>query len=667
MASEELTPIQEGGLLGSESTSKNGIRISIATKLVLSFLLIIILTSAIFTTVGIVIISDHIKSDAQEQLKEDIESAREIYLSRLNHVNSVVRSTAESPRIREAVLSGNAQQAAYELVGTRMQEALDILTITDESGNVLLQTSNLDYFNDDKSRDELVTDVMRDEMPVAATEVIAAEELDRDPSQLADEASAGFAGGRETMTREEIKDTDIMMLGAAAPILDSQKALIGVVHGGFLLNRNLEFICEIKQEVFPDAKYNGKEVGFVTIYQEDVGILSCPRNVAGSGAIGYQITEEIYDQVINEGKPWVGRDLVMDEWYITVYEPIKNSEYETVGILQVGVLEQKYIDIRNQLLIAFIAITLLGALVAIFFSYFISKRISVPLNKLVSASRDVAHGNLDARVDIKSMSNDELGELANAFNTMASALEERDKKLMELTSSRIRRSERLALIGRLSAGVAHELNNPLQGIVTYSHLLLERMPADNPNKDSVQVIVTQADRCRDIIRGLLDFSRQREPVKTLSNINLVLFECISLLENQVLFQNIEITKDFDAELPFAVIDPSQMERVFMNMIINAAEAMDGRGCLTLVTGSDPLEQNIEIKFIDSGVGIAEEDLRRIFDPFFTTKEVGHGTGLGLAISYGIVKEHGGTISVKSRVGKGTTFTVKLPLTVVESA
>ena len=277
----------------------------------------------------------------------------------------------------------------------------------------------------------------------------------------------------------------------------------------------------------------------------------------------------------------------------------------------------------------------------------------------MSASQEIAHGNLDAKVAI--VSNDELGELADTFNMMATALKERDERLKEYARKKMMESERLALIGQLAANVAHELNNPLQGIVTYSHLLLERMPCENSNTDSVHKIVTQANRCRDIIRGLLDFSRQQKPNKTLCDVNYILQECVSLVENQALFHNIRIIKNFDTKLPMAVMDPSQIERVFMNIIINAAEAMNGNGCLTLTTTSVESGKFVRITFSDTGQGITKEDLERVFDPFFTTKEVGHGTGLGLAISYGIIKEHKGTVRVESEVGKGTTFSVRLPV------
>jgi two-component system NtrC family sensor kinase len=653
--------IQEGGLSGSDPRTNNKIRISIATKLVLSFLLIIFMTSAIFTGVVIVLISDHMQSDAQEQVREDLTSAREVYLARLDQINSVVRSTARTSFVEESLLSGDIEQAADELAGIRILEALDYLTIVDESGIVLYRSSNADYFGDDNTHDRLVDTAMKFQMPAAATTIISSEDLGRESPQLAEHVSLQFASTHEVNALGEREYTDGMVLSAAAPIFNSENTIIGAVYGGILLNGNLDFVCEIKQDIYRNTVYNGKEIGYVTIYQDDVGILSCPFNQQGSGSIGSRIDEDVFSQVVIGGKPWIGRDLVLDNWYITASQPIWDADHETVGVLQVGTVEQQFLDTRDQFIMAFLTITIIGALIAIVFAYFISRQISVPLNKLVSASRNIAEGDLDARVDRKFVSDDELGELANAFNVMASALKQRDEKLRELTRYRIKRSERLALIGKLAANVAHELNNPLQGIVTYSHLMLEQMPADHPNTGHVQVIVTQANRCRDIIRGLLDFSRQREPDKTLCNVNAVLQDCISLLVNQALFHNIEINIDLDDDLPLVIADPSQIERVFLNMMINAAESMAGSGQLTLKTRTDGANQSIEVIISDTGDGIAEEDLKRIFDPFYTTKEVGKGTGLGLAISYGITMEHSGTISVESEVGKGTTFTVRLPI------
>jgi two-component system NtrC family sensor kinase len=209
--------------------------------------------------------------------------------------------------------------------------------------------------------------------------------------------------------------------------------------------------------------------------------------------------------------------------------------------------------------------------------------------------------------------------------------------------------------------VAHELNNPLQGIVTYSYLLLEDQTIAEDAKTSLQKIVVQANRCRDIIRGLLDFSRQKKPDKTLCNVNALLQGCVSLVEKQSIFHNIKVLWNLEKNPPMVVLDPSQVERVFLNLIINAAEAMDGTGTLTLTTIHNVKENTIEINVQDTGHGITEENLSKVFDPFFTTKETGHGVGLGLAISYGIVKEHNGNITVESELEKGTTFTLSFPL------
>ena len=191
--------------------------------------------------------------------------------------------------------------------------------------------------------------------------------------------------------------------------------------------------------------------------------------------------------------------------------------------------------------------------------------------------------------------------------------------------------------------------------------LLEKNPGEGSTRSSLQKIVTQANRCRKIVRGLLDFSRQSKPDERPCNVNTVLQECVSLVANQALFRNIEIVRQLGEELPLVPMDPSQMQQVFMNLIINAAEAMDGEGRLALTTCHDPIARTVEVGFVDSGHGIRSEDVDRVFEPFFTTKEVGHGTGLGLAISFGIVKEHHGAISVESEIGKGTAFTVSLPV------
>jgi two-component system NtrC family sensor kinase len=648
----------------NDPAGRRGFRIPIATRLALSFLLIIVIISTIFTVVGIQLIGNRIVTEAQEKVSHDLNSAREIYQSQLRHINDVVRLTADRYYIKDALISGDVEKFADELVRVKKGEGFDILNITDTSGNVLLRANNLSLAGDNQTHNELVAAALSRNISVYATTIISVEDLQMESPSLVEQAHFTFIDTPMARPRSEIEQTSGMMLMAAAPIFDYQNNVIGILYGGVLLNRNYEIVDEIKRTVFQDLQYKGQDIGTATIFQDDVRISTNVKNEDGTRAVGTRIMEEVYNQVVLKGEPWIGRAYVVNNWYITAYEPIKNINQKIIGILYVGILEQKYVDINRQTVLVFLTITLVAALVSMILSYWISRRISVPIQKLVSASGEVARGNLNAKVEVKS--NDELGELANTFNSMASALKERDERLKEFTRSKIMESERLAIIGQLAAGVAHELNNPLQGIVTYSHLLLETMPNEEWSKGNLEKIVTQANRCRDIVRGLLDFSRQRKPNKTLYDVNKVLRECVSLLENQALFHNIQIKDALDPKLPMTVIDPSQIERVFMNIIINAAEAMDGKGLLALTTRLDPVEHFIDVKFTDTGPGITKENLERIFSPFFTTKDAGHGVGLGLAISYGIVREHKGTILVESEVGKGTTFTVRIPVTKEES-
>lgn len=661
--------VGEQGLRGLVSATLSGFRTSIATRLALSFLLVIIMTSVIFTVAGIQLIGRRIVTEAQETVKRDLNSARGIYASKLQHINDIVRLTADRYIIITSLKSGHLDDAAVELRRLKQKEHLDMLTITDPSGTVLVRANNRRLVGDidvgdNQSGDELVGAVLREEAPVTATSIVPQEELLKESILLADQAYFKFIDTPMARARSQTEQTSGMMLKAAAPIFDYEGNFLGVVYGGVLLNKNYEIVDEIKQTVFQELKYKGEDIGTATIFQDDVRISTNVRNKDGSRAIGTRITEQVYNQVIVNGRPWVDRAYVVNNWYITAYEPIENLDHQRIGILYVGILERKYLDIKREVIFAFLTITILGALVTMVFSYVISQRISVPIRKLVSACREIADGNLNAKVEIRS--DDELGKLASTFNRMGATLKERDEQLKEFTRKKIMESEKLALIGQLSANVAHELNNPLQGIVTYSHLLLENKCQEDEESESLQKIVIQANRCRDIIRGLLDFSRQRKPDKTLCDVNDVLKGCVSLLERQAQFHNIQINYDLQADLPKAIIDPSQIERVFINLIVNAADAMDHGGQLTLSSRFDSLESFIELRFTDIGHGISKENLEKIFDPFFTTKDTGHGVGLGLAISYGIVKEHNGTISVESEEGKGTTFTVRLPVTVEES-
>ncbi len=235
-----------------------------------------------------------------------------------------------------------------------------------------------------------------------------------------------------------------------------------------------------------------------------------------------------------------------------------------------------------------------------------------------------------------------------------------EKKLQE-THLQLVSSEKMASLGKLAAGIAHEINNPLGGILIYSSLMMEDLPEEDPRRGDLVRIVQEAGRCKEIVKSLLEFARQTEPKMEPTDVNRAISDGLFFLVNQALFHNIHIVKKLDSFLPFVRGNAGQLKQVFMNIIVNAAEAMHGNGTLTITTFRAPDRKTVFVEFVDTGEGIPAENLTRIFDPFFTTKEVGKGTGLGLATSYGIIEDHGGKINVKSKVGEGTTFTIELPI------
>jgi len=209
--------------------------------------------------------------------------------------------------------------------------------------------------------------------------------------------------------------------------------------------------------------------------------------------------------------------------------------------------------------------------------------------------------------------------------------------------------------------VAHEVNNPLGGILALTALTVEDMPKGDPNRENLEEVIRQTVRCRDIVKGLLEFSRQSKANTERVDLNKVLQETLALVAKQALFFNINVVSHLDPELPTVMADRSQFQQVFMNIVMNAVQAMDERGAITITSRRDAPQNSVEVAIQDTGRGIPPQQIDRIFDPFFTTKESGHGTGLGLSIAYGIVTTHRGTISVVSEVGKGSTFTIRMPI------
>ena len=256
-------------------------------------------------------------------------------------------------------------------------------------------------------------------------------------------------------------------------------------------------------------------------------------------------------------------------------------------------------------------------------------------------------------------------EKGNESATMAIYNDLKDKikveKELKIAQKQLTKSEKMASLGQLAAGVAHEINNPLTGVLFYASLLLERNDIDESMREDLGYILEDSNRCKEIVKSLLVYSRSTGTKKNIIQLNDIIEQSLTLIRDQKKFRNIKINKNLSEEMMLINADTGKLNQVLINLVINAADAMEGVGKISLSSYKDKIVKKIFLEVKDTGNGIPHEDLSKIFDPFFTTKEVGKSTGLGLSIVYGIVEEHGGKISVKKTGSKGTTFIVEFPM------
>jgi len=391
--------------------------------------------------------------------------------------------------------------------------------------------------------------------------------------------------------------------------------------------------------------------------------------------VGTTAPPDVSAAVLKRGETWRGRAFVVKDWLISEYDPIRDYDGNVVGMLSVGIPENTYTSIRNRVVLLFFGIATGGFLLIIGITYYMIGNITRPIGQMVAATHNIIAGRFDQ--EVPSDSHTEIALLAESFNAMLQSLRQMrgdleewgrtlEEKVRQRTEelvamqARVAQSERLASIGMLAAGVAHEINNPLGGILALTGLSVEDMREDDPNRENLEEVIRQTERCRDIVKGLLAFSRQSKSNIQLLDLNKVIEDTLFLVTKQALFFNINLVQNLAPDLPRVLADGSQCQQVFMNILMNAVQAMNERGTIAIATRCGA-SNSVEVAISDTGQGIPADQIDKIFDPFFTTKASGKGTGLGLSIAYGIVTTHRGTISVRSEVGKGSTFTVRLPI------
>lgn len=625
--------------------------------LVAGFVLIAAITVVVAALITNNVINDYLVEAQDKRVGRDMDLAEAFYQLKLDETAAISYRLARDARVIQQFLAASQGQAeAIQIIDEQIVHKVTVpivggtylVVIVDAEGNLVV--SRALRTNGDLSAAfargnwgdlPIVQDVLSSGVGTAATEIIPAEFL----------AQVGLDG----QARIELIDTPLaapepfdpragtagLALTAVHPVQAEDGTVAGAVLAAYLFNNDFTLVDRIQEVAGVDT---------VTIFFGDLRVSTNVLDEAGQRAIGTRISQEVYDKVLVNGKAFTGPAFVVNQEYMTRYAPLYNHQGQVVGSLYVGAkqasFQQLVLSFREQVFLIAGAAILLAILIAIPLAWSISR----PLTDLARATQTVAQGDWSVRVPADGRG--EMGTLARAFNTMVGTLQDTQERLVQ--------KEKLASVGQLAAGVAHEINNPLGTVLLYADILHKEAPEDNQQqREDLQMIVREATRCKAIVNDLLNFSRQNEVLAQETDLNGLLREMAGEVSQQDLYRQVEVVTDLDPDLPSIQADPLQLRQVFLNLMSNAAEAMPDGGRLTLSTRKGATDGFVSVQLQDTGVGISEENMKKLFSPFFTTKPIGKGTGLGLAISYGIVKMHRGQISVESQVGEGTTFTVTL--------
>jgi two-component system NtrC family sensor kinase len=517
-----------------------------------------------------------------------------------------------------------------------------------------------------------------------AVDLFEADDLLMIDVALAEQAELILIPTEAAVPTDKVAETRGMMIHTAAPVSinGSQSVLVG----GILLNRNLDFIDTINTLVYQRKNTAEDPRGTATLFLEDVRISTNVRLFENVRALGTRVSAEVRSAVLDQGQTWLDRAFVVNDWYISGYLPIFDSFDQRIGMLYVGFLEEPFRLVKRDA-IAMMWIAFIGVLI-VFIPVFLrlAGGIFSPLERMTKTMRRVETGDLTARNNLN-RTGGEIAEVSHHLDHLLDQVQERDKQLrdwaddlnvrveertaqlqeanqkLETTYKQLVMSEKLASIGEITAGVAHEINNPvavIQGNVDVVRLTLGEQA--EPVKTELDLIDRQIMRIGGIVGKLLQFARPSDYGKFEEYVNLrdITQDSLGLVDHVYASKDIDVKLEF-ANVPDVKINPSELQQVIINLIINAVQAMDGNGTLTIQ--SNVLERDgkngVCLAFHDSGPGISEDTINTIFDPFFTTKRA-KGTGLGLSISQTIIQTAGGIITADNHPEGGALMSIWLP-------
>jgi signal transduction histidine kinase len=472
---------------------------------------------------------------------------------------------------------------------------------------------------------------------------------------------------------------------ARAQVLDDGGRVLAVLRGGVLLNQNLPFIDHINRIVYPDGSLPFGSQGTATLFMDDVRITTNVRLFQDERAIGTRVSQEVSDAVLKRGSTWLDRAFVVNDWYVSAYEPLVDGRGRRAGMLYVGYLERPFRLVKYGMLAAIGVIFLVVMALAALFSLHWARSIFHPVEQMNRTMRQVEEGDSRARVGAVD-ARDEIGTLATHLDHLLDVIDDKTRSLQswadeldlkvadrtrELAASnaslqqaqqQLVKSEKLAAIGQLTASIAHEINNPIAVIQGNLDLMRETLgPHARPVAPELKLLDEQVERMRLIVTQLLQYARPTEYAGYVDAIatDRVIDECLVLVGHLMGKTRIEVVKEYAATRRVG-FNRQELQQVLLNLIINAIQAMPAGGRMTLRTADwvrDGAACGVVVEVQDSGPGLPPAVRERLFRPFFTTKN--DGNGLGLWISQGLVERYGGTIEAGNAPEGGAVFRVRL--------
>jgi len=629
------------------------------TKLFKWFAALVLLFGVLSAFVGIRIINERVIEEAQTRVRLNLSSAWALYNCRLSELEIVLKLAASKEVVVDMAEGGKWTDADVHsrLEKIRTGFGLDFLDVLAPDGRVMVRTTQPGTTGDFRISDPAVASALKGE-PMTCMGVMSGSDLQREGDGLAERAFIELEDtprARRSIKKEESRG---MVMICAAPIRKGAQ-IVGAVYGGILINRNNELVDRIRDVVFKNEQYKGTPLGTATIFLNDCRIATTVRQENGNRAIGTRAYKEVADRVLDNGLPWIGDAPVLNNVYITAYEPIKDGLGQVKGMLYVGTLKQPFLDIGHGIILRYIYISVFVLLVSLVLAFIIAGKIARPIHQLVAASNNMTNGDGHKPVTARGTCR-ETDLLIKAFNEMTARLAEREQKLKALNRSYM---ETLGF-------VSHELKSPVAAIMNYVYLLREKKLGELTEKQgkAVNAIDRGGTRLIELVKHYLNLSRiENHEVQPVLTKVMLLDEVIKPLLDSV---DLELAANKMTLVnnvgPNVILhaDMNIVREIFENLVGNAIKYGRQGGKVQLSARSAGAFVEFSVK--NEGEGIPEDKLTEIFQKFTRlssseTVKKQRGTGLGLFITKSIVEAHGGTIRAASRQGEWADFIFTLPV------